>query len=160
MHAWQQEGVVPNIQVVGKGLGAGYIPISGVLIDHTVSRALESGSGKFSHGQNFQAHPVACLAVQQIIRYENLLSNVRSMGIRLAGILRTHLGHHHHVGHIRGRGLFWTIEFVEDRKLARPFPPDRNVGSSLCAAAMQAPYHLSIYLGEGTVDGVLGDHIC
>lgn len=44
-HAWQQEGVVPDIQTVGKGLGGGYQPVAGVLIHKKIVDALEKGSG-------------------------------------------------------------------------------------------------------------------
>jgi adenosylmethionine-8-amino-7-oxononanoate aminotransferase len=162
MHAWQQENVVPNIQVIGKSFGAGYIPISGVLIDHDVSNVLESGSGKFSHGQSFQAHPSACAAaleVQNTIREENLLANVREMGDRLFTSLQAKLGLHPHVGDIRGRGLFWSIEFVKDKLSREPFPPELNVGYSVHELALQEPYNLCIYPGKGTVDGISGDHV-
>jgi adenosylmethionine-8-amino-7-oxononanoate aminotransferase len=45
MHAWQQDGVVPDIQTIGKGLGGGYQPVAGLLIHHRVIGALEKGSG-------------------------------------------------------------------------------------------------------------------
>lgn len=45
LHAWQQEDVVPDIQTMAKGLGGGYAPISGMLINHRVADALESGTG-------------------------------------------------------------------------------------------------------------------
>lgn len=44
-HAWQQEGVVPDIQTVGKGLGGGYQPVAGLLIHKRIVNALEEGSG-------------------------------------------------------------------------------------------------------------------
>jgi adenosylmethionine-8-amino-7-oxononanoate aminotransferase len=43
-HAWQQEGIVPDIQTVGKGLGGGYQPVAGVLVHKDVVDTLESGS--------------------------------------------------------------------------------------------------------------------
>ena len=62
VHAWQQEGVAPDIQVIAKGLGGGYQPIGGILITERIVRALADGSGGFLHGQTYQAHPVACAA--------------------------------------------------------------------------------------------------
>lgn len=112
LHAWQQEGIVPDISTIGKGLGGGYAPIAGMLIGHKVTDALTKGSGTFSHGQTYQAYPVACAAayeVQQIIEEENLLANVRSMGALLARLLHEKLDGHRHVGNIRGRGLFWGV---------------------------------------------------
>ncbi|MBV8458203.1 MAG: aspartate aminotransferase family protein, partial [Acetobacteraceae bacterium] len=79
MHAWEQEGAAPDIQIVAKGLGGGYQPIGGILIHRRIVDAIRGGSGAFLHGQTYQAHPVACagaLAVQRIIREDNLLSNV------------------------------------------------------------------------------------
>jgi len=44
-HAWQQEGVVPDIQTIGKALGGGYVPIAGLLIGHRVADTLYRGTG-------------------------------------------------------------------------------------------------------------------
>lgn len=45
LHAWEQEGVIPDIQTMAKGLGGGYAPIAGMLINHRVADALKEGSG-------------------------------------------------------------------------------------------------------------------
>jgi adenosylmethionine-8-amino-7-oxononanoate aminotransferase len=50
LHAWQAEGIVPDIQAIGKGLGAGYQPVAAVLISGKVVDALLDGSGQFTHG--------------------------------------------------------------------------------------------------------------
>jgi len=112
LHAWEQEGVVPDIQTIGKGLGGGYAAVAGILINRRVVNALEQGTGAFSHGQTYQGHPVACAAaleVQRIIREHGLLANVRQMGTLLETLLKQKLGNHPHVGDIRGRGLFWGV---------------------------------------------------
>lgn len=112
LHAWEQEGVVPDIQTIGKGLGGGYAPVAGLLINHKVIDVLRKGTGAFSHGQTYQGHPVACAAaleVQRIIREEGLVDNVRRMGELLASLLEEQLGSHPYVGDIRGRGLFWGV---------------------------------------------------
>jgi len=44
LHAWQQEGVVPDIQTIGKTLGGGYLPVAGVLASRRVVDALQRGT--------------------------------------------------------------------------------------------------------------------
>lgn len=45
LHAWQQEGVVPDIQTMAKGLGGGFAPVAGMMINHRVAETLMAGSG-------------------------------------------------------------------------------------------------------------------
>ncbi len=45
LHAWQQEDIVPDIQVIGKGLGGGYVPVAGFLAGHRVIDVLNAGTG-------------------------------------------------------------------------------------------------------------------
>jgi adenosylmethionine-8-amino-7-oxononanoate aminotransferase len=160
LHAWQQEGVSPDIQVVAKGLGGGYQPIGAVLIGRKITDALQAGSGSFMHGHTYQAHPVACaaaLAVQQVIREENLLENVVAMGHHLGQALQERFGNHRHVGDIRGRGLFQALEFVADRATRAPFDPAQKLHERIKDAAFAAG--LTVYPMGGTIDGLRGDHV-
>ena len=159
MHAWEQEGITPDIQVIAKGLGGGYQPIGGILIADRIVQALANGTGGFLHGQTYQAHPVACaaaLAVQQIIRDDGLLDNVRAMGTRLEAALIDRFGNHRHIGDIRGRGLFWAIEFVADRGTKAPFDPALKINEKVKREAFARG--LSGYPMGGTIDGKRGDH--
>jgi adenosylmethionine-8-amino-7-oxononanoate aminotransferase len=159
-HAWEQEGVTPDIQAIAKGLGGGYQPIGGILIAEHVVDALSAGSGGFMHGQTYQAHPVACAAaleVQRIIAEERLLDNVIRQGQLLEGLLKARFLDHPFVGDIRGRGLFWGLEFVRDKDLKRPFDPQLKVNWALKEAAMELG--LAIYPNGGTKDGWSGDHV-
>jgi len=159
-HAWEQEGVSPDIQVIAKGLGGGYQPIGGILVAGRVVEALRAGSGTFKHGHTYQAHPVACaaaLAVQQVIAQDGLLDNVRRMGARLSQGLGVALSGHPHVGDIRGRGLFQAVEFVRDRGTREPFDPALAVNERLKHAAYAQG--LGCYPMAGTVDGRRGDHV-
>jgi adenosylmethionine-8-amino-7-oxononanoate aminotransferase len=160
LHAWQQEGVTPDIQAVGKGLGGGYQPIAGILVAERVIEALAAGSGVFVHGHTYQAHPVACAAaleVQRIIREEDLVRNVNAMGAVLEHTLRERLAGQPHVGDIRGRGLFFAVEFLADRATKTPFEPQRQFAARVGRAALERG--VAIYPGAGTIDGTQGDHV-
>jgi adenosylmethionine-8-amino-7-oxononanoate aminotransferase len=164
MHAWEQEGprggVAPDIQVVAKGLGGGYQPVGGILVAGHVVAAIRDGSGAFMHGHTYQAHPIAtaaALAVQQAIREEGLLDNVRTMGALLEQRLTERLGNHAHVGDIRGRGLFWAVEFVADRATKAVFDPALQLHERVKMAAYERG--LACYPMGGTIDGRQGNHV-
>ncbi|HUA78025.1 MAG TPA: aspartate aminotransferase family protein, partial [Acetobacteraceae bacterium] len=160
LHAWEQEGVAPDIQVIAKGLGGGYQPIGGILIGRRVADTLARGTGQFVHGHTYQAHPVACaaaLAVQKVIRNDDLLANVRAMGARLEAGLAGRFGNHPHVGDIRGRGLFWALEFVADRGAKTPFAPELKLHERVKHEALARG--LAIYPMGGTIDGSAGNHV-
>ena len=160
LHACEQEGVVPDLLTVAKGLGGGYQPIGAVLAQGRIVEAMRQGSGLFQHGHTYLGHAVACaaaLAVQQVIQRDHLLTQVRDRGAYLASRLRDELGDHPHVGDIRGRGLFWGLELVQDRANRQWFEPSLKLHARLKSAAMEEG--LMIYPMGGTVDGRCGDHV-
>jgi adenosylmethionine-8-amino-7-oxononanoate aminotransferase len=79
------------------------------------------------------------------------------MGELLEQGLRTRFAEHPHVGDIRGRGLFWALELVQDRATKRPFDPGRRLHARIKQAALDAG--LLCYPMGGTLDGVQGDHV-
>lgn len=160
--AFEQEGddVVPDIVTIGKGLGGGYAPIAGILIAKRIVDSLRQGSASFNHGHTYQAHPMSCaaaLAVQRVIRDEDLVRACAVKGCVLASLLHKAFGHHEHIGDIRGRGLFWGIEFVENRTTKKPFKSSLDVGPKIQQKAFDLG--LAVYPGRGTMDGWTGDHI-
>ncbi len=160
LHAWEAEGVAPDIQVIAKGLGGGYQPIGGILMSDRVLDPIRDGSGGFMHGHTYQAHPMACaaaLAVQEVIRDEDLLTNVNTMGALLETQLTERLGNHAHVGDIRGRGLFWAVELVTDRATKAVFDPARKLHARVGEEAYARG--LACYPMGGTIDGKRGDHV-
>ncbi|KAB8075131.1 pyridoxal phosphate-dependent transferase [Aspergillus leporis] len=158
--AFEQENVIPDIVTIAKGLGGGYAPIAGVLVHRKVIDVFRQGSNAFNHGHTYQAHPVSCaaaLAVQRIVRRENLVARCATLGKALERLLRTELAHCPSVGDIRGRGLFWAVEFVQDRQTKAVFDPTVRFGSRVQRAAFDRG--VAVYPGAGTVDGICGDHI-
>ncbi|KAF9878713.1 putative class III aminotransferase [Colletotrichum karsti] len=161
LHAWQHDGVAPDIQTMAKGLGGGYAPVAGLMINHRVSEALTDGTGAFSHGHTYQGHPVGCAAaleVQRIIREDDLVANIRRQGALLEKLLHENLDDHPYVGDIRGRGLFWGIEFVSDKRTKEPFPRSADIANQIHLNGLNE-FGISLYPGNGTKDGVLGDHV-
>lgn len=159
-HAWEQEGVAPDIQAIAKGLGGGYQPIGAMLASGKIIDTIRSGSGAFQHGHTYLAHPLACaaaLAVQDVIREDNLLEQVKQRGKQLEQRLTERFGNHRHVGDIRGRGLFWAIELVADRATRASFDPVLKLNQKIKAEAFANG--LGCYPGGGTVDGIRGDHV-
>ncbi|MCG2625430.1 aspartate aminotransferase family protein [Bradyrhizobium sp. WYCCWR 13023] len=159
-HAWEQEGIVPDIQAIAKGLGGGYQPIGAMLASGRIIDTIRAGSGAFQHGHTYLAHPLACaaaLAVQDVIREDNLLEQVKQRGKQLEQRLTERFGNHRHVGDIRGRGLFWAIELVADRASRTSFDPALKLHQKIKAEAFANG--LGCYPGGGTVDGVRGDHV-
>ncbi len=160
LHACEQEGIQPDIEVIAKGLGAGYQPIGAVLVHGKIVDALREGSGFFQHGHTYLGHPVACaaaLAVQKAIRDEGLLAQVQTLGSQLDALLRERLGTHPNVGDIRGRGLFRGIELVAERASKQPLPANTRANTRIKAEALQRG--LLCYPAGGTVDGSQGDHV-
>ncbi len=160
LHACEAEAVVPDLMAIAKGLGGGYQPIGAVLAQGRIVEAMGRGSGFFQHGHTYLGHPVACaaaLAVQKVIERDGLLEQVRARGATLEAMLRDAFAQDPNVGDIRGRGLFWGIELVEDRATKRPFDPARKLHAHLKSAALADG--LMIYPMGGTVDGRYGDHV-
>ena len=62
LHACEQEGVVPDLLTIAKGLGGGYQPIGAVLAQGKLVDAFRQGSGLFQHGHTYLGHAVACAA--------------------------------------------------------------------------------------------------
>lgn len=160
LYACEQEGVVPDLVTIAKGLGGGYQPIGAVLAQEKIVEAMSQGSGFFQHGHTYLGHPVACaaaLAVQRVIRRDGLLAKVRSDGEAFGAMLREALGAHPNVGDIRGRGFFWGVELVANRASKAPFDPALNLHVQIKKEAMAQG--LLCYPFGGTVDGKLGDHV-
>ncbi len=158
--SFEQEGVVPDLIAIAKGLGAGYQPIGAVMVSGTIHDTIVAGSGFFQHGHTYLGHAAACagaLAVQRRLHEDGLLARVQPLGALLERKLRAAFGAHAHVGDIRGRGLFWGLELVADRATKAPFEPALRLHARVKKAALEGG--LMCYPMGGTLDGARGDHV-
>ncbi|KAK4078894.1 hypothetical protein Purlil1_11832 [Purpureocillium lilacinum] len=159
--AFEAEGTVkPDLVTLGKGLAGGYAPIAAVLVQGSLYEKMEESVGGFTHGHTYQAHPVSCaaaMAVQQLVRQPNALASCTAKGLRLEFSLRTTFQNLKYVGDIRGRGLFWALEFVRDKVTKQPFASKEGFGVRVAKAAYSRG--LALCSGKGTADGYVGDHV-
>lgn len=65
----------------------------------------------------------------------------------------------YYVGDIRGMGLFWGIEFVKDKESMEAFEQNLNIAKRIHETGLSKKWSMSFYPGQGTVDGMRGDHI-
>ena len=160
LHACEQDGVIPDLLAIAKGLGGGYQPIGAVLAQGRIVEAMSRGSGFFQHGHTYLGHAVACaaaLTVQKVIERDGLLAQVRVRGALLDSLLRATFDAHPHVGDVRGRGLFYGVELVRDRESKAPFEAQLKLHARVKKEAMARG--LMVYPMGGTVDGRIGDHV-
>jgi hypothetical protein len=153
-------GVQPDILVTSKGLAGGYFPLGFIAAKHDDVELIRQKFGDWNHGGTFSHHAVGCaaaLATLHIIEREGLVENSARMGALLGQLLREHLGDHANVGDIRGRGLFWGIELVQDRETKRPFPASDHLNWRIWERAFDLG--LVVYHSQGCADGRDGDLI-
>jgi adenosylmethionine-8-amino-7-oxononanoate aminotransferase len=153
-------GVVPDVITVAKGAAGGYWPLSITAVKREQVEALREGHGDFVHGGTFSHHAVgaaAGLATLRYIREHELVAASASKGEQLKAKLQRALGDHPNIGDIRGQGLMIGLEFVADRETKEPFPTKSRLARRLADAAFERG--LILYPGQGTVDGVRGDHL-
>ena len=160
LFACEEENIIPDIVTIAKGLGAGYQPIGAMLCQDFIYDTIANGSGFFQHGHTYLGHPIACaasLAVLTKLIDENMCKKVKDKGEMLQKILERDLGQNQFVGNIRGRGLFRGVEIVKDRSTKEPFSRKLNIANNIKKEALNLG--LICYPMQGTVDGIIGDHI-
>ena len=154
--------VVPDIIVTAKGMSSGYAPLGAVIASARVVDAIANGSGSFTHGFTYNAHPVSVAvgrAVLRRIREHKLVQAASQQGTAGPALKSALEGLREvpSVGDVRGLGLLWGVEFVADKKTKQPYPMELNFAGRVGQAA--AARGLLVYPMQGCVDGYAGDHL-
>ncbi len=160
LFAHEQEGITADIVTVAKGLGGGYQPIGAMLASDEIYNTVSAGSGFFQHGHTYMAHAAAtatALEVLNVFERDRLIPDVWAKGNYLGRKLKQTFTDSPFIGDIRGRGLFWGLELVQDRNTKTPFPADSAIDKKIKQAAMAKG--LMCYPMGGTIDGQNGHHI-
>ncbi len=114
MFTCEHFGVVPDILVLGKGLGGGILPLAAIVAREHLNVAAAQALGHYTHEKN----PVLCaaaLATIRTIQDEGLLENARVQGAYALSRMRGMMADHPLIGDVRGLGLMMGMELVTDR---------------------------------------------
>lgn len=118
-YAFESQGVVPDVVVLGKPIGNGY-PLGAVVTTREIAESFANGMEFFS---TFGGSTVSCaagLSVLETVLDEDLQAHGRRVGDRLLAGLHELARRHEIVGDVRGRGLFLGLELVRDRSSLAP----------------------------------------
>src|SRR6185503_11313330 len=144
MWAFEAQGVVPDIVVMGKPLGNGH-PLAAVVTTRAIADAFDTGMEYFS---TFGGNTVSCAvgsAVLDVMRDEALQVHALRVGEELLAGLRELSTRHERIGDVRGSGLFIGVELVRDRATLEP-------------AAAEASYVVNRMRDHGILIGSDGQH--
>jgi adenosylmethionine-8-amino-7-oxononanoate aminotransferase len=137
MFACEQEGVVPDILCLGKGLSGGYLPLAAAIANDVI---YHSFLGRFDegrtlhHGHTFSGNPLACaagLASIQLFEDEQTLHKLAVKITRLHEHLQR-LANHPHVSCTRQRGFIGALELTPDKATGLPYPAAERRAWRVC----------------------------
>lgn len=119
MFSFENFDVVPDIVVIGKALGGGVIPFSAVVVNNSLDIPAEKSLGHYT----FEKSPLgaaAALASFEFFENENILSRVAHLEKIMQHRLLSLYNDYPVIGDIRGIGLLWGIELVNNRHTKEP----------------------------------------
>jgi (R)-1-hydroxy-2-aminoethylphosphonate ammonia-lyase len=112
--AFEHDDIVPDIAILGKSLGGGVLPIAAVIAAPKLDVCGDFAIGHYTHEKN----PVtarAALTTIDIIEDEGLVENAAALGVYAMERLRNFALDCPIIGDVRGRGLMFGVEIVQNR---------------------------------------------
>lgn len=160
MLATEHWHTVPDIAVLGKGLGAGYAPIAAAVVSDTVLQTIKQGSGIIMSGHTYSAHPFSAKAALEVLRYvirHGLIKQSEEKGFKLKKKLEEMMHRSGIIGDVRGKGLLLGVEFVANKKTKRVFPQDQSMTQRIISEAKKRG--LIVYPSKAGIDSGEGDAV-
>jgi taurine--2-oxoglutarate transaminase len=123
--AFQHSEATPDLIVFAKGVNSGYVPLGGMVLSAEVAKTFDERV--FPGGLTYSGHPLACaaaIATIDLMREESINEHALRMGSEVIGpALRELADRHRVIGEVRGIGVFWALDLVEDRNTRKPLAP-------------------------------------
>ncbi len=122
MFTLEHYDVIPDMVVIGKGLGGGIFPLAAMIVREGLDEAMpDRALGHYTHEKS----PVACAAALATIEYieeEGILDHVDALGSFASNRMKEMMARHSMIGDVRNIGLMMGIEMVKDRTSMEPAP--------------------------------------
>ncbi|MFT3846695.1 MAG: aspartate aminotransferase family protein [Lacibacter sp.] len=122
MFAFEHYDIIPDIVCLGKSMGAGVIPMAGIVTKDEYNTAAEISLGHFTHEKS----PLGCaagLAMLEFMEQEQLLNKVKEDEVFVRYELEKMKEQFSFISDVRGTGLLWAIELKN-----RPFVYEETAG--------------------------------
>ena len=158
--AAHQLPIEPDIVAVGKGLGAGYAPLAGVLVREELYEAIDRGSREFDLGHTWDGAPLPSavgLAVLDQIDERGLVDRVRERGPALRDELASAIEGSGLVKEVRGRGFLLGVELVDPRDGVSFLPVELDAAAIVDDTAFE--HGLLVTSTHPQADGFAGDQV-
>jgi len=148
---FQNYGVKPDIVTMAKGITSAYLPLSATAVKKEIFEAFKGTDeyNHFRHVNTYGGNPAACAVALkniEIFEKENLVERAAALGEKLLEEM-AELKKHPNVGDVRGKGLLFGIELVEDKITKEP------------AASEKLDKIISFCKKEGLIIGKNGDTV-
>lgn len=133
-------GIKADIVCIGKGLNAGYWPISGVLLSAGITSTISGMPGGYNYGHTHSGHPVGAAvgnAVLDILEREGLVQHALQRGAMIRSQLTDMAKESPFIGEVRGSGHFWGLELVRDVSTRETFSSELNASEHFISDAME-----------------------
>lgn len=142
MFACEHYDVVPDLLVLGKGLGGGVMPLAAVLAREALNVSAHRSAGHFTHEKS----PLACaaaLATLDVIENERLLAQAVERGAQLEAGLQGLAARTERLASVRGLGLLWGVDVVDARGL-----PDADLAERILYASLEEGLSFKVTRGH------------
>jgi 4-aminobutyrate aminotransferase len=117
MFCYEHTGVVPDILVIGKGLGGGILPLAAVLVREELNIAPDRAVGHYTHEKSPLA-TAAATATLDVIEEEGLVGRAEELGAYTVNQLRDLQDSLDLICEVRGVGLSVAVELARDGQSA------------------------------------------
>ncbi|QEK11361.1 adenosylmethionine--8-amino-7-oxononanoate transaminase [Crassaminicella thermophila] len=143
MFACEHANVSPDIMCLSKGITAGYMPLSVMLMTNTIYDAfysdytnLKAFMDSHSYTGNTLACAVACETLK-IFEEENIIEKNKEKSKIIKNCVENAFNNHPYIGEFRQLGMIGALELVKNRKTKEGFDWKERVGYKIYQIALK-----------------------